>query len=216
MKKKKETIFKILAIVFFSLSILLSVFNHAIKSGSDNPVVIKAKVLMAEYQYKKDPSAENLFALCDNLYSTDEYEKIRKYYPQLLEAPEMYNYLGNYCEDTTEQNNCYDLFLIKYLVASTTMDDFDARLFVEDMRKHKSDDVEFYTRMGLLAIAEFREDRDSLSSFNGNLDLLMEHLTKEEKSAILVVQSNIHEELGETSLSDQKMDEARFVQSQTN
>ena len=216
MKKKKDTIFKVLTFVFLGLFVLLCVFDLAVESDSDNPIVVKAKILMAEYQYKKDPSEENLYALCDNLYSTNEYERVRKYYPKLLESSEMYDYLGDYCRDATEQSECYDLLLIKYLVAESMVEDFDADMFVDDMRKHKTEDEKFYQRMYLLVLLEFNEDDEDLAAFNSKLDLLLDHLTTEEKIAILVLQSNIYKDLGETSLSDQKMDEARFVQAQTN
>ena len=92
-------------------------------------------------------------------------------------------------------------------------DDFDAELFVRDMRKHKSD--EFYNKMYLYAILQFDKEPEGLSLFNSKLDMVIDYLTDDEKIVILTMQSNIYNELGESSLSDKKMDDAYFIQNQS-
>lgn len=210
--KKKNTLLAIITVVFFSLSIILSIFNYAIKTGSDNAIIQKIILQSTEIKYNSNPNIENLYALCDNLQLSKKYEKIIKYYPELLESQELSNYLEYICGDVKAQNDCYDLFLINYLISKTMIDDFDAKLFVEDMRKHKSN--EFYNRMYLYAILQFDKDTESLALFNSKLDMVLEYLTDDEKIVILTMQSNIYNELGESLLSDKKMDDAYFIQNQ--
>ena len=163
-----------------------------------------------EIKYNSNPTIENLYALCDNLQLSKEYEKIIKYYPQLLESQELSAYIENVCGDIKTQNQCYDLFLINYLISETMMDNFDAELFVVNLRKHKSE--EFYNKMLIYAILQFDKDTESLYLFNSKLDIITEYLTDDEKVFILTMQSNIYDELGNVSLSDKKMDEAYSIQ----
>ena len=190
------------------------VFNYAIKIGSDNAIVKKSILKATEIKYNVKPNIENLYSLCDNLQLSKEYEKVIKYYPQLLESQELPDYLEYICGEVKTQNECYDLFLINYLISETMTGDFDAKLFVGNMRKHKSD--EFYNKMYLYAILQFDKDPKGLSLFNSKLDMAIDYLTDDEKVVILIMQSNIYNELGESSLSDKKMDDAYFIQNQFN
>lgn len=207
--------YPIITVVFFSLSIALSIFNFALKSGSDNVIVKKVVLQATEIKYCINPNIENLYALCDNLQLSKDYEKIKKYYPQLFESQDLSYYLKYICgEDIKTQDECYDLFLVNYLISKTMTDNFDPELFAMDIGKHKTD--EFYSKMLLYVILQFDKDIESLFLFNSRLDTVVDYLTDDEKIAILTMQSNIYDELGESSLSDKKMDDAYFIQKQAN
>lgn len=211
MQQKRKIIILCISLVLICLIGILVFFN------SEN-----IKIFFNEVKYKNNSSTDNLVKLCASLEDTNNYNKIVKYYPELLDNDKAFNNVSKYFVSSldgkkvknSDKDKVHDQMQCTYLLSYLYMNRFDdfKKKCAEYFPKFKTKGYGY--AYGNFAIVGHDNKDTSTKQAREILEVLQENLTKAKEKPLcqasnLDAQSVIYERLG-----DSKNQEATSKKSQ--